>query len=360
MAYVKLTALLRIFYETGLPFLPVTEAGLKGESALLGFLSRRFIDKELADIERSAREYDFIPDRLLIKNELPESLLETVKSGLKIPVYDSLGRRIGEWDSVELLSHWKKLNSSVTPPGPDEPVMEVPGTPANDGNWLAEAILSTLDYPILVTDLEGNTLFYNGPYEEIILNHSAFRKNPALAETFFLELNRGLLAQSLTMNHESGYPNQSRMSWIESLQCMMEVKDLYTDGFLNGYIYSFFRTGDTGSLKEVSVWLESGRGLTEIIEDIESHIIYSYLKKFGQNISHAAAALQMSRSTLQSRIKMLSIDEKFQRVVEGPVRRIRKPKSLPPEPAAAVKKRNIKESKKSPSKKTKKKTSSGK
>ncbi|PKL32813.1 MAG: hypothetical protein CVV45_10765, partial [Spirochaetae bacterium HGW-Spirochaetae-10] len=44
----------------------------------------------------------------------------------------------------------------------------------------------------------------------------------------------------------------------------------------------------------------------------------------GQNVSHAAKALGVNRSTLQNKILRLDVNERFHRRVEGPVRRIRK------------------------------------
>ncbi len=112
-----LPGLLRIFYETGLTYLPVLAANSNGKEhkPLVGFLSRPLLDCWMADLERVNRHYEELPRQLLISETLSEDVLKAIGSeqtigskqatGSKrrIPALNLKGEQEEVWDLTTLL-----------------------------------------------------------------------------------------------------------------------------------------------------------------------------------------------------------------------------------------------------------------
>ena len=351
MHHLKLIDLLRVFYSTRSSFLPVVALNGDGNPSdlLEGFLSREKINREMTDLERASRELHAIPPELLIREHFPGDLHSYLETTPEIPVVDMKGREIGFWDREKVLSAWTILKKKYEEQAREKPADPVPASPEptpshSEGEWLARLILSGIPNPLFASDLDGNTLFYNEAFEERILEDPHFKQSIRLVESYFLEVNRNLLARSLSDGPESHGPGGIRTVWLEEVGLFLRVNDLGNGGRLYGYLYMFQDPGINGAWETAEALLAAGYDLTGLLEEMETHIIVQGLSRHGQNISHTAESLGLRRSTLQNRMKKLKIDERFERPA-GPIRRTRKvegekrePEPLPEPPAPAAKK----------------------
>ncbi|MBW7858523.1 MAG: hypothetical protein H3C43_09595, partial [Leptonema sp. (in: Bacteria)] len=193
--------------------------------------------------------------------------------------------------------------------------------PISEDDWLSQLILSSIPQPLLATDLNGSTLFYNENFVDRILERGPFKNTLAIAEKYFLEVNRNALAQTYSMGP---HPTDLLFITLTELHLTVQIATLEMDRVIIGYLYIFHDPEVAGLPHEIMSRLEAGLDLDSIMQDLESGIIASMLRRTGQNVSHAAKALRINRSTLQNKIRRLDVNQRFHRKVEGPVRRIRK------------------------------------
>lgn len=339
-----LTQLLKYFYRSGLPYLPVIATATEGTGSaataaprqsagrLTGFLSRGLVDREASDLERISRSHARLPDGLLVTKYIPGDLIGALGQADQIPVLDMNGEQVQVWSSAEFLAALSKYQSELKTRDLEEQaqlataVPEGPGAEAakggaSGGDWLSRLVLGGFPHPLFATDLKGKTLFYNEAFEATVLAQPALKNSIRLAESYFLELTRELLARSLTREADQRMPLRSR---LPEMSLALEIATLDSEGRVMGYLYVFRDLVWTGLQYELQDMLAGGMGLDDVVDEIEGALIYSVLKEHGQNVSHAAQALKVKRSTLQNKIKRLNIDEKYDRKIEGPIRRRRR------------------------------------
>ena len=322
MSSLKLSDLLRQFYKHSLPCLPVA-----GPGGLVGFLILDDVNRLAADIDEIYREFSAIPAELL-QPQIKEDLLQSLTAKAQIPVIDEQGKDFATWSKTELYQKMVQLEQDqlassksskdtlAAVVGDDEA-----GDAVNTGNdWLSQLILASIPHPLLVTDLSGQTMFYNATFVSRILERGPFKNTLALAERYFLEVNRTALARTYSAGP---HPVDLLFVSLDELHLTVEITTLEQDRSIVGYLYIFHDPEVMGLPHEIMTRLESGQSLDAILEDVEAGIIASMLRRTGQNVSHAAKALGVNRSTLQNKIRRLDLGQRFHRRVEGPVRRIR-------------------------------------
>ena len=307
-------------------------------AVLAGFLSRKLLDRQAADLERITEQHTRLPEELLIRDRVPADLIGTLGQAESIPLLDMSGREIRAWTSAEFLAAFSSYQTRLKERLGEEAAAEEQAvteeqaaaqTAAAGGDWLSRMVLGGFPHPLFASDLEGKTLFYNEAFEGGVLAQPTLKNSLRVAEKYFLELTRELLARSLqTGPNRDGTPLRTR---LPHMQLGVEVATLEKDGRVMGYLYIFRDLVWTGLQYELQDMLAAGQGLDDIIDEIESALIYSALKHQGQNISHAAQMLKVKRSTLQNKMKRLKIDEKYDRRVEGPIRRKRRATGATPE-----------------------------
>ncbi len=343
-----LPRLLKTFYRTGLPYLPVVSvpgaedadgASAAGTARLIlsGFLSRSRVDRLMADLDRARLEYDHIPDDLLVRDYVPEGALKF--SGPQVPVFDAAGQQLANWDEPQLLKAVAEFRERLKSAGNEphfekntRPGLDTDAVPENApivqdrsdaARWLGELLLAALPYALFATDLQGNTLFYNERFAERILAKGPLKNSIRLAESYFTELTRTLLARSF--ERDPMRELRDRLSaYSTELGLRIRVLNLEDEGRIHGYLYLFHDTGESELFHELEDRNAQGQGLEDILEDVEGQFIHLMLTKHGQNVSHTAKALKIKRSTLQNKIKRLDIDNKYGRRIEGPIRRRRR------------------------------------
>ncbi|MBX7058241.1 MAG: hypothetical protein K1X75_09245 [Leptospirales bacterium] len=318
--------LLRTFYRTGLPYLAIAQspAAPGDELQIQAFLSRILLDRLMTDLERSRQSVDRVPAELLVEAPLADELLPTVRKAGGMPVLNESGDQIALWDERQLLQAVASLRRSDPPstPATAEADAAVSNAPPPQ-KWLAEMVLQALPMAMFATDLGGRALFYNERFERIILSKDRLRRSLRLAEEYFLELNRNLLARSFERDPERKY-SHSLHAALPELSVLARIFNLEQDGRVQGYLYLFQDASDGGVREELLSRLEGGDGLEAVIDDLEAVAIQSALENHGHNISHAAAALQIKRSTLQNKMKRLRLLDRFGPRHSGPIRRIRR------------------------------------
>ncbi len=324
MSSLRLSHLLQQFYRHAVPCLPVVEAE---SDRFLGFILRPEIDRRSADLERLHEEFTRIPAALL-HEEIGEEVLHALVEKSPVPVLDELGREHDRWSKAEVfrrlaaLEEHREEGRKGDRQGPLETEAEPDGVQApTEGDWLSQLILASLPHPLLATDLNGQTLFYNETFVSRILERGPFKNTLALAERYFLEVNRNALARTYSMGP---HPVDLLFVSLTELHLTVEIATLEHDRVIMGYLYIFHDPEVTGLPHEIMSRLEAGQDLDSIMEDLEAGIIASMLRRTGQNVSHAARALGVNRSTLQNKIRRLDVNERFHRKVEGPVRRMRR------------------------------------
>lgn len=366
MGNVKLTELLRLFYQAGLEHLPVVDVSSdrEEENVLLGFVSRDRLNLVMTDLERVRGSFETIPEELLVVDDPTDEILQYLKKQSSIPVINIYGKQVTSWDSSQLLEatadFTRRLKEDTRTGESQNAIPSEAGSPS--GEWLSRLILSNFPHPLFAADLSGNTIFYNEAFESQVLNSAPLKRSIRLAESFLLEKTRSLLAHTIMNQSSSSEDNGVLLQTsVKELEMDLQITTLFADSGAVGYLYIFYNSDGRWWMEGLLQRVLEGEALTEILDDIESELIYHILEKYGQNISHSAKALGLRRSTLQNRIKTLEMDQRYDRKIDGPIRRKRRTKEeilteeLRGEIKSAAAPEQIKENKIKPSKKSTKK-----
>ena len=344
MAEPVLVKALRVFYRTRLRFLPLVDESAVGDDrersgytgSLVGFLVRERLDSEMADLSRARRELERIPDDLILKSSLPDDLIPHLTAIDPLPVLNLYGEQVATWQPTGTLRaiavfRDREKERIARAGGATEPVpaahAAIPTTKADAKGWLSELILAELHFPLFVTDVEGKTMFFNSSFEALVLSRKELKNSIRLAEQYFLELTRNLLAQRYSTGSISESADDFLLkSRLAQLGLNVEVRPLQAGKGLAGYLYVFRPPAEQGMYEEALAMLDTGLDLPRAMEQLEGGLIAAVLARCGQNVSHAAKALGIKRTTLQNKIKRLGVDARYARKVEGPVRRNRRTK----------------------------------
>ncbi|MBI3394310.1 MAG: hypothetical protein HY042_00590 [Spirochaetia bacterium] len=306
------------------------------EGTLLGLLSRELLDRELADWSRAQSEHQEIPPRLITRKSPPEEELLLLMKKAPLPVLDRTGLAVKSWTGPEILSAVSALKEAL--PSVDAakaPALKdasKPGIPLetaaakDDGaNWLTRLILASFPDPLFAADLKGNSLFFNEAFERFLSGRDALKNSIRITEKYFLEMTRDLIAGA----YAAGPPAKGSVlarTYVPVLKAFVSITAIEKEnGEFIGYLYNLRDAkGDAGGAgTDLVPLLDQGMGLEQILAEVEAGIINKALVSNGQNISHAAAALRIKRSTLQNRMKLLDFEKRFPRRIEGPIRRSR-------------------------------------
>ncbi len=329
-----LSRLLRVFYRTKLPFIPVVQdeihKSIGSTGDLAGFLSRDRLNREMSDLARASKEFESIPDSLMVKSRLPDEVLRLIQGTSSIPVLKQNGDEAGTWETADLLNAIAKFHVMA-------PILaEESGTAKsiakeeekaarneNQSEWMTRLVLSAIPAPLFAADLQGNTLFYNRSFESRILSLDKLKKSIKIAEKYMMEVTRDTLAKTLAENRPT-----SLMSVFLPEIGPVEIIHLEDEANLAGYLY-IFHSWDTLVSEMAQENLKRGRSLESLMDDIERRILTAALLRCGRNVSHTAQALKLRRSTLQNKIKRLGIKETFLKKEQEPIRRIRRTSPVP-------------------------------
>ena len=318
MPSLDILSVLRMFYSTGMPCLPVGEK-IGSKIILRGFLDRKKADRFGSDLNR-IKNTDFIPEDLLDTDDRSYEILAFLKNHSSIPVIDITGQKIAEWGRSEFLSSVseQKTQSTEAEIHPKEENAQAPQIKESPDLWLSKLILSGFPDPLFSADIKGQTLFYNQKFEDNILNQSMFKKSMVNAELYLRELTLDTIARYALLRPDA----ERYITYDVKLQKVIEICSLFNQKNITGYLYIF---KDREIIAEQSRASYVSASLTVSLEDFEREIIFNALKQNGCNISHTAEALQIKRTTLQNRISMLDLQKRIDKLKANTV--IRRNKS---------------------------------
>ena len=334
-----LSGLLKEFYNSRLSYFPILDSNSsqvlkdtneKGE--LIGFLSRKSLSLWAADLKRLNKEHKRIPSELLNNSLSSTELLQALPENEAIPVLDNRGLRVALWDEdqfIEALGKFSKnskknkrsKNSKKTLSSEKAILQENPQLPDNS-RWLAGLLLGSIPWPLYACDINGKVLFFNKLFEKKILSKTKAKNSLRYMEGYLIELVRELLAKSFT-----DYPeNQSDMDLSTHdgpLGHSIRIISIKERDRVYSYFFIFQEGVDPTFTAEINRRLSSEKSLKGITDEIEGRIIFSALKRNGDNISHTAKALKIKRSTLQNKINYLDIRKNFGDIGTGIIHRNR-------------------------------------
>ncbi len=336
-----LTRILNEFYRSNYPYLPVVDVSNEAQKKLVGFLERFTLDRWVADKGRLEQKLESVPKELIHTHLTTSDLLSKSLGNHKISVFSTEGQIIDTWSEAQLIRSLADFQESNPQKEFQEDVQETKKyslektvesknnlvSSSDDTRWMGELLLQSFPWPLFACDLNGHTLFFNKLFEEKILKKNILKDSLRVAEKYLIEKVRELLAFAISENIENtvhqSFPASlyTLNTFDENLQSYLSILNIEENLELRGYFFIFQNNSDPGFQAEVKRSLASGLGLDKIIEEIESRIIYQSLIAHGHNISHAAKALKIKRSTLQHKVGRLELFKRFDTGKTGPIKR---------------------------------------
>ncbi|NUM41799.1 MAG: transcriptional regulator, partial [Leptospiraceae bacterium] len=158
----KIESIYRHFLVTPVQEIPVISTET---DELVGFLSKNKILLEMSDLSLSGKVYEKIPKHLLEKT-FHENLIVFFQSNRLIPVLSETGEKVGEWDKPRFLAEFSK--SVKKEEEKEKPIVEKKQlvSPDEKIQWFTSLILENFPDPLIATDIEGNSVFYNEKFEK--------------------------------------------------------------------------------------------------------------------------------------------------------------------------------------------------
>ena len=319
-----LEGLIKEFYHRDLPYFPVADFSLdkdhlKGDENispkpkhLLGFLSRKRLALWASDLGRLGEPQTSIPLSLLTGPPSPSVFHGLGENGFSVPVFNHQGSAVGNWNSsllLEAIEYFSQNKETVFSP---KDISSSPENILEDGStWLSNMILSSLPWPLYACNVEGKALFFNKAFEEFILTKPILKRSIRHAEAYLLEAIQNGLASSLMKKSSENPSFQSMEFHDQDLKYFLRTMNLEKKGAICGYFIIFVREEKILFPSEIQRLLQNGRGLNDLLDDVESKLISYSLDENERNISHAADHLKVNRSTLQHKMKRLGIVENF-------------------------------------------------
>ncbi|MBP9888479.1 MAG: transcriptional regulator [Leptospiraceae bacterium] len=328
----KIESIYKHFMVTPVSHLPVVDEN----SDIVGLVSKEKVLMEMADVSSTSEEYERIPE-LFLEFNITEGVIYYFQNNRTIPVINTLAQKVDTWEKPRFLAEVSKLTNK-------SPVLKTENK-ESDGEELSEnkqaifqfmsLVLASFPDALFATDKEGVTTFYNEKFELDILARSIFRDSISYTEKYFRELNQDLFANYLK-SHELDESRKANVpiiqAYVKDLNLVLRIITLKNEQIITGFLYHFIepqtrmnRMNEEGfSFPSVEEAFQMNVPLETLIEEIESHYIFQKLKKNDENISHTANELGIPRSTLQNKIKLLKINQKFKREISSPIPRKRK------------------------------------
>ena len=110
--------------------------------------------------------------------------------------------------------------------------------------------------------------------------------------------------------------------YVEPLKCYVYISNLQVENEIKGYLYIFQKSLYEGNLEDqlFQKLCKENLGLDVFLDDLNRKFITKSLYKNKKNISHTAAFLQMKRSTLNTRMMKLKINNSTDSIVVPRIR----------------------------------------
>ena len=300
----KIEAIYRYFMMSPVSHLPVV-----GEDGnLKGLLSKKKLMLEMSDLAIADRDFEQIPKDFLDK-EMSEELLQYFQKHKLIPVLSIHAEKKESWDKPRFLAEYSRFTEKEVPLPQEEPRQQEKNSAAIQ--WYMELVLQGFPDAMFATDIDGNSVFYNEPFENTVLVHPLFRNSIQFAERYLRDMNRDLVGKYL-QQHELEDLGVLQ-TYFKNINMVLRIITLKNNNKLAGYLYHFIKS-EKRNLEEngkmfpsVADAYSSALPLEKILEQVEKTYIEYSLKDNENNISHSAEKLGIPRTTLQNRMKFLKI-----------------------------------------------------
>ncbi|HMV41318.1 MAG TPA: helix-turn-helix domain-containing protein [Leptospiraceae bacterium] len=329
----KIESIYKHFMVTPVSHLPVVDEN----SDIIGLISKEKVLMEMSDVSTTNEDYEKIPEQFL-DFHITEGVIYYFQNNRTIPVLNLFSQKVDSWEKPRFLAEVSKLNHespSIKTDSNESASEEMTESKAAIFKFMSNVLASFPD-ALFATDKEGVTTFYNERFEVDILARSIFRDSISYTEKYFRELNQDLFANYLK-SHELDVESRKStvpvlQAYVKDLSLVIRIITLKNDQNISGFLYHFIdpqnrinRLNEEGyTFPSVEEAFHMNLPLETVIEEVESHYIFQKLKKNDDNISHTANELGIPRSTLQNKMKLLKINEKFGREISTPIPRKRK------------------------------------
>lgn len=328
----KIESIYRHFMVTPVSHLPVVDQNFN----LVGLVSKEKLLIEMSDISGAGTELEKISDDFLDYN-ITESIIQYFQNNRTIPVLNLTAQKVDSWEKPRFLAEITKLTDKSVK---EEEVVKKEDAEFSDNKNVIfqymSLILSSFPDSLFATDKEGVTTFYNEQFEKDVLGRGVFHDSIQLAERYIKELNQNLFSNYLK-THELNLEAQKGtipviQAYLKDLNLILRIITLQKEGKVSGFLYHFIEPksriqlmNEEGvSLPSIEEAMQMNLPLQTVLDEVESYYIFHKLKRNEDNVSHAAEELGIPRSTLQNKMKLLNINERFNRDSSTPIPRKRK------------------------------------
>lgn len=280
--------IVRLFYVHDVPIIPV----ISKRGILIGILKKQSIISELSDIERVEK---LKIDEFITRNAVKMNFDDLIPYG-KIRdfiVINIFGEILGSWSRLQLFTacdmskdttHENEIKKQQ-----EEQVLE----------WMIYLILEHIPRALYAINEKGRTIFYNSHFEELYSKKYGTEVNVEMMEKLFGDPFKNELFSSSGEN-EIFFHNTDLNIFYERIPLKSSDKNA---GYL---IFCDKQNAEAGDFKLPGVDLR-GKSLQEVLEAVERYFIVDAIRK-NKNLDDSAASLQISRQSLNSKIKKFAIE----------------------------------------------------
>lgn len=280
--------IVRLFYVHDVPIIPV----ISKRGILIGILKKQGIISELSDIERVEK---LKIDEFITRNAVKMNFDDLIPYGKirEFVVINIFGEIQGRWSRIQLFTACDTAkdasHESEVKKQQEEQVLE----------WMIYLILEHIPRALYAINEKGRTIFYNSHFEDLYTGKYGTEVNVEMMEKLFSDPFKNELYSNSDKN-DLLFHNTELNIFYERIPLKSNEKK---SGFL-----IFCDKENTGSEEFKIPGADLiGKSLQETMESAERQIIVDTIRK-NKTLDESAAALQISRQSLNSKIKKFSIE----------------------------------------------------
>lgn len=280
---------MRHFFVDEVPILPVVSKS----GALLGILKKDDLVSELSDLDRARKQKtDQLVQKLLKKMSL-DDLLPFVTKHREFSVINIFGEHLGKWSRLQLLeasesSEKKKQPAADIDKQKDQEMVE----------WIIYSILEHIPRPLYALNNNGKTMFYNGHFEELIVQSLGKDYDIVHVESLFTDPEKNDFYYN--DNEDILFYNQEFNVYYEKIPMKSNDKQI-------GFLVFCDKESNIPVSTLVAKRNLKKQSLSERLKSIEKIIISETIKEKNNNIDEAAKALHITKKNLHERAAMHGI-----------------------------------------------------
>lgn len=278
----------RLFYLHDVPIIPV----ISKRGVLIGIIRKQNIISELSDIERVEK---LKIDEFITRNAVKMTLDDLLPFGKikEFVVINIFGEPQGTWSRIQLFnaceaSKGVNQESEVKKQQEDQVL-----------DWMIYLILEHIPRGLYAVNEKGRTIFYNSNFEDLYLQKYGEEVNVEKLEQLFSDPLKNELYSNADENDLFFYNTE--------LDTLYEKIPLYSSDKKSGYLIFCDKKGSISAGLNVPGVDLRNKPLNEVIEAVERQLIVEAIRK-GKDLQEAADTLQLTKQSLNGRIKKFGIE----------------------------------------------------